>query len=73
MRYVPPVLLGLALVCFAFAYWGLETPEGRRAYDEMAGIIPFAAGVAALVLVVLAAAIWLWRWFRASRRAERRP
>jgi len=35
MRYLPPFLLAVAAACFAFAYWGLATPAGRRAYDEI--------------------------------------
>jgi heme/copper-type cytochrome/quinol oxidase subunit 2 len=68
MRYLPPFLLAVAAACFAFAYWGLATPAGRRAYDEMDGIIPAAAGLAGVVLGVAAAAIWLWRRLRAARR-----
>ncbi|MEJ2173426.1 MAG: hypothetical protein P8Y76_00530 [bacterium] len=58
------MLLVAATACFAFAYWGLETPAGRRAYDEMAGMIPLAAGLAGAVFGVAAVAIWLWRWWR---------
>lgn len=68
MRYLPPLLLTAAAACFAFAYWGLATPAGRRAYDEMDGIIPAAAGLAGAVLVAAAAAIWLWRRLRRARR-----
>ena len=71
MRYLPPALIAVAVACFAFAYWGLETPEGRRAYDEMAGMIPFGAGLIGVLLVLVAAAIWAWRWFRT--RSRRRP
>ena len=66
MRRLPPLLLAVAAACFAFAYWGLATPQGRRAYDEMDGIIPAAAGLIAAVLVVAAAALWLWRRLRTS-------
>jgi len=73
MRILPHGLLVVAAALFAFAYWGLKTPEGRRAYDEMAGIIPMAAGLAGVVLIVAAAAIWLWRWLRTPKRDDRRP
>jgi len=72
MRYLPVYLLIVACAGFGFAYWGLETPDGRRAYDEMAGIIPMAAGLAGAVLVVVAAAIWLWRWISARHRSNPR-
>jgi len=41
----------------------LKTPAGRRAFDEMAGIIPMAAGLVGAVFCVVALAIWLWRLF----------
>jgi len=56
-------LVVAAMGCFAFAYWGLKTPAGRRAFDEMAGIIPMAAGLVGAVFCVVALAIWLWRLF----------
>jgi hypothetical protein len=53
-------LLVAALACEAFAWWGLSTPAGRLAFDEMAGMIPLAAipvgGVMALGAIVV-----LWR------------
>jgi hypothetical protein len=55
-----------AMACLAFAYWGLRTPAGRRAFDEMAGIIPMAAGLAGVLFCVVALAIWLWRFFGKS-------
>ena len=64
MGTLVPVLLVLAAACFGFAYWGLATPAGRSAYDEMAGIIPMAAALAGGILVLAAAAIWTWRWLR---------
>ena len=63
MRYLPLILLTAAFACLAFAYWGMETPSGRRAYDEMAGIIPMAVGLVGAILGVVALAIWVWRWF----------
>jgi hypothetical protein len=71
LRYLPFCLLIVAFAGFGFAYWGLETPDGRRAYDEMAGIIPMAAGLAGAVLVVAAAAISLWRWISARNTSHR--
>ena len=52
--------IGLAVFC----WWGLFTSAGRRAFDEMAGMIPWFAGVlaavAALVVAVLCGVL-LWR------------
>jgi len=63
MRQLAPFLLALAAASFGFAYWSLATPAGRGAYDEMAGIIPMAAGFAGVLLCGAALAIWLWRIF----------
>lgn len=60
MRVVPLVFIGLAMACEAFAYWGLTTPSGRRAFDEMAGMIPLAAGGAGVVFALVALVTW-WR------------
>lgn len=68
MRYLAPLLAVAGAAALAFCYWGLHTPAGRLAYDEMAGMIPFFAGVAGGVLLVAAAAVWLWRCLRARRR-----
>ena len=59
MRYLPPLLLAVAASCLAFAYWGLATPAGRRAYDEMDGIIPAFAGMLAVMLGAAAALLLL--------------
>lgn len=48
------------IACELFAYWGLNTVRGRRAFDEMAGMIPLAAAPAGVGLLVLAAVLW-WR------------
>jgi hypothetical protein len=65
MRTGPVVLAALALACESFAYWGLSTASGRRAFDEMAGMIPVAAGVTGILLAVAASIVW-WR----GRQAE---
>jgi TRAP-type C4-dicarboxylate transport system permease small subunit len=54
------VVLVLALAgsaMLAFGSWGLFTEQGRRHYDEMAGIIPVAAVAAGALLSVAAALI----------------
>ena len=65
MRQLPLILLAAAVACLGFAYWGLATPAGRRAYDEMAGMIPMGVGLAGAVFGIAAVAIWIWRWWRA--------
>ena len=42
------LIIGVSSVCFAT--WGLFTVAGQRHFDEMAGIIPFAAMVLAFVM-----------------------
>lgn len=71
MRIAAGVLAALGAALLAFGYWGLETAAGRRAYDEMDGMIPFGAGVLGAVLLVLAAvivAIYYWRITSATER-----
>lgn len=52
------IVLALAsLSGMVFGWWGLETIAGRRAFDEMAGIIPLVTGVASLILLVIAVAL----------------
>ena len=66
MRPLPIVLLIASLACIAFAYWGLETTGGRRAFDEMAGIIPVGVGALGVVLFAIAGIIWVWRKVNAN-------
>ena len=48
-------MLGVAgLALLAFGWWGVQTAAGRRAFDEMAGMIPFGAGALGAVLVLAA-------------------
>lgn len=63
------ILLAVAtMACEVFAYWSLNTIAGRHAFDEMAGIIPMAAGALGLPLALGSAYVW-WRSRRdASRR-----
>jgi uncharacterized protein (DUF697 family) len=63
------VLLILAVACEVFAYWGMNTVAGRRAFDEMAGIIPFAAGVFGGLLAACAVLAW---WYARRTRARRK-
>ncbi len=54
------VLVVLGVAGLAFCWWGLSTVPGRRAFDEMAGMIPLAAGAAGALLLLAAVAAW-WR------------
>jgi lipopolysaccharide export LptBFGC system permease protein LptF len=66
MRKVALILFLVALACEGFGYWGLNTVEGQHAYDEMAGIVPFAAQVIGAFLLVGAVFLW-WRSARIKR------
>ena len=57
---LPLVLLVLAVLLAAFSYWGIFTRTGAARFEEMAGMIPFFAGIAAGVLLVIAAVLWWW-------------
>lgn len=55
-------IFGLALVLFGG--WGRWTEAGRRKYDEMAGMIPFFAYYAGLVLLAVAVVLAVFRWVK---------
>jgi hypothetical protein len=67
-QIIGAVALVSSLALGTFAYWGLYTPAGRHAYDEMDALYPAAAG--ALGLIMLAFALLAW-WLQ--RRAGGRP
>ena len=46
------VLLTLGLALAIFSWWGMFTQSGNRAFDEMAGMIPVAAGLVAGLLLL---------------------
>lgn len=60
MRLAAFALIVAALGCAAFAWWGVQTPAGRRAFDEMDGIIPLAAVPLGILLLAAGLAL-LWR------------
>lgn len=64
----PLILLCIAIACELFAYWGLSTVAGRREFDEMAGIIPFAFVPLGFLCALTAALLW-WRG-RRTRTAK---
>ncbi|MGC4090189.1 MAG: hypothetical protein QM756_20380 [Polyangiaceae bacterium] len=62
-------MLGAALI--AFAAWGLFTPAGAGAFDEMDGLIPFFAGLLGVGLVLGGGLVWWLKSFRSKSRGSR--
>jgi hypothetical protein len=58
MRRASWICLVLAALLAGFAWWGLRTEGGQRSFDEMDGMIPFAAGVLSALLTICAAITW---------------
>lgn len=58
MRYLPQLLCAVGFLALVFGYWGVKTVSGRRQFDEMAGMIPMAAGFLGAVCV-LGGILWL--------------
>ena len=70
LRGIALLLAVIGGLLLAFGWWGVETAAGRRRYDEMDGIIPFAAGVLGALLLACAAilgSIDTWRRRRSAR------
>ncbi len=58
MRRAALICLFLAMLLAGFAWWGLFTASGHRSFDEMDGMIPFAAGLLGALLAICAAITW---------------
>jgi hypothetical protein len=66
-RIVVMALVVAAVPLILFAWWGQYTIAGHRAYDEMDGLYPFAAGALGLTLTIVAA---LAAWLATRRRGS---
>jgi hypothetical protein len=64
------VCVGLALM--AWCGWGLFTKSGQAAYPEMAGLIPFYAGIGGAACLILAAGAYGFRCWRRNRNNKSR-
>lgn len=53
MRTIAVVILVISVSLGVFGYWGINTAAGRRRFDEMAGMIPYFALIAAGVLLLI--------------------
>lgn len=64
MNTAVTILLMTAATCAVFAAWGICTEQGRKAYEGMAGMVPYFSGVAGLVLGIIGIALYLWNELR---------
>ena len=58
----------LASMLGAFCWWGLFTESGSRHFDEMAGLVPFYAGIAGALALLISLLLILWRTLLQRRR-----
>lgn len=66
MRIASVACIILASALAVFGCWGLGTQGGRHTFDEMAGMIPFAALLLGAALAACAAVL-SWRVGRAAK------
>lgn len=67
MKLFLVVFFTLGLSLFGLCWWGLCTTAGRVAFPEMAGLVPFYAGLLGGVIILLTGLIFaFWRWRRRS-------
>lgn len=60
MKILAMILCIAGLVALLFGTWGRYAPAGRARFDEMAGMIPYAAFYAGIGMMVLSALIFGW-------------
>lgn len=58
------ILILVAAALGSFFYWGAHTLAGQHQFDEMAGIIPYGAGLLAVILTIVAAVLFFMAWKR---------
>ena len=71
MRVAAFVLFLLATACAGFAYWGMNTVDGRIAINEMPTALPGLAMVVSAVAALLAVFLG-WRSTRRRARSRSR-
>jgi hypothetical protein len=64
MRLTGICFLVLAIGLGIFSWWGMLTATGQRRFDEMDGMYPFFAGVAAGVFLIAGAVLVALRYKR---------
>ena len=70
MKTTAHILVAAALLLIGFGWWGLESAAGRARFDEMAGMIPFGAGVVGLCCLFLAGVLHALAWRMRGRRGS---
>lgn len=71
LRLLWKLLCVLAAVMAGFAYWGIFTYEGQHSFDEMAGTLPYLAGLGSVIFATAGILIFLLNWQR--RRSSHKP
>ena len=66
MRITSIACFAASILLLVFGAWGIFSTSGQHAFDEMAGIVPFAAVLLSPILAIVALIAW---WL--PRRAER--
>lgn len=63
MHYAPVILCVLGVGGVAFGVWGMKSEQGRRLFDEMAGMIPVGVGFLGAVFIAVGLIWLLFRYF----------
>jgi hypothetical protein len=67
MRIVAAILIAISCALAGFSYWGINTYAGQHAFDEMAAIVPYSAGLLAAFFALTAAGLLWWHQRRVRR------
>jgi hypothetical protein len=70
LRILSWTLFVLAVSMAGFAYWGIYTYEGQHAFNEMAGIVPYSAGLRSVILGSAGLMTYWLNWRRTRRSGE---
>jgi hypothetical protein len=65
MARIGCLLLTTSVPLMLFGWWGVYTAAGRRAFDEMAGMVPFGAGALGALLAVIGGGLYAYARLRA--------
>ncbi|MEP6881815.1 MAG: hypothetical protein ABI866_07475 [Dokdonella sp.] len=71
MTMTTRILAFLSVASALFAIWGVGTRSGQHAFDEMAGMLPLAAGICSMLLAIGALLAW-WRHGKHRRKISQR-